>query len=202
MCLAHLHNEGVEFVEYFRAFLEVRFEERFYLVVRRALRKYAMAFHKSASVGVHDKCWPAKGIEQNRIGCFGTYAGYGKKFVSETGGWYALGILKAVLEAATEPAGEALQAPGLLVVVAGRSDGARETVAPYAPYRCRSEETAFFHVINSFLNVFPVGVLRKDRPHADLEGGLRRPPVLRAEGVKKNLVHSFDTAHNAELYQK
>ena len=157
-------------------------------LVGHVLGDEAVTGKDALGVGVDNEDLFVAGIKKDGIGGLRADTVNGEELFAQLGGGgpeharERTGIFRA------KKADEGFQFFCFLAEVAGRANQRGEAAQGNAFQSERSEQTPAAEIGDGALDVGPGGILGEDGADDNFEGRFCRPPILRAEGVKKRLV--------------
>lgn len=147
-----------------------------------------MTLEDPARVGIDHEGRPASRVQQDAVCRLFTDPGDAQESPPRIGEIPAEHPFEVPAEIPAEHLEKGLQPPCLDAEVAGGPDTVGQNVVIESVKSARLQQTFRLEPSNGLLDVEPVGVLRQDGPHGDLEGRLAGPPVQVAEKPIQRLV--------------
>lgn len=204
MCLAYVDDERVEFVVMtgkvfglpegaFRG--EGLVGEGLNVDILCVIRDEGVTDGDAAQVFIDDHGWDIEGVEENRIGGFGTDAGEGEEVLADCRSVKDSSPMQCFDLAGVmgvEKGDEGFERGRLAQHETGRADEIAEFGFGDFSQASDGKDAACFEIGDGTLDAFPGGVLGKVGADDDFEDGPRRPPLLWAESFDEMVIHGAE----------
>src|SRR6266487_1699551 len=158
-----------------------------------------MALRNSSSVGVNHENRMLSGVEQNRVGSFGTYVFESKEFIAEFGSGLREHFLQRTAIGSIEECHKQFEASRLLAEVTRGADQCLQTPNRDSANPGNAQYVSGTQFVEREFNIRPVRILREIGSDDDLKLSPRRPPMLWPPRLREGGIHSENMLFRSRL---